>query len=79
MTWNALGQIVGTAGAKGDKGDKGDTGDTGTKGDKGDTGDTGPPALIVGSVATVSALPASAPAGSYYIVEADGKLYGWTA
>lgn len=73
MTWNKIGQIVGP------KGDPGTKGDTGATGGKGDTGDTGPPALIAGSVATTGDLPASAPAGSYYIVQADGNLYGWAA
>lgn len=76
MTWNKIGQIVGP---KGDKGDTGDAGGKGDKGDKGDTGDAGPPALIVSSVATTGDLPGTGEAGKYYIVQADGNLYGWSA
>lgn len=77
----------GVVGGTGPKGDKGDTGNTGPQGATGDTGPTGPQGPVgaagasvrlLGSVATVGALPASGNAtGDSYVVEADGDLWTW--
>lgn len=58
----------GVDGPKGDKGDKGDPGEPGAKGDKGDKGDTGTGLKIIGTVATVQDLPATAPVSTFYNV-----------
>lgn len=34
--------------------------------------------MIAGSVATVGDLPSAGQPGQYYIVQADGDLYGWS-
>lgn len=74
---------TGPIGQTGPTGPQGDVGPTGPQGEIGATGPTGPQGLqgtsinVIGTVATVSNLPASANQNDAYIVEADGDLYIW--
>ncbi|AOZ61248.1 hypothetical protein SEA_DARTHPHADER_7 [Mycobacterium phage DarthPhader] len=73
--------LTGPQGAKGDtglqgvQGPKGDQGPQGVQGIQGIQGKAGTSLDIEGYVAAYANLPANPPAGSAYVVTADGKLY----
>lgn len=58
----------GEQGVQGVQGERGVQGPMGPKGDKGDKGDNGASFTVIGTVATTSDLPATAPAGAAYFV-----------
>ena len=75
--------IAGPAGPQGPQGEIGPQGATGPAGPQGPQGPQGPAGQdgtgvqIIGTVATVNDLPASASPGDLYIVQADGNGYVW--
>jgi len=70
--------IIGPTGAASTvEGPLGPTGDAGIAGPTGAEGPQGTSLVLVGSVATVGDLPASASASEAYVVNASGELYVW--
>ncbi len=67
----------GPAGPTGPQGLQGPAGPQGLAGPQGPAGQDGTGVQIVGTVATVGNLPASANSGDLYIVQADGNGYVW--
>ncbi|AXH48784.1 minor tail protein [Mycobacterium phage Steamy] len=67
--------LQGDQGVQGPKGDQGDQGVQGPRGVQGPQGTAGTSLDIEGTVATYADLPVKPPAGSAYVVAADGRLY----